>query len=269
MLMRSLIAAVLFAIAILPAGADVTAARQRLHAGDYLEAAKLGEADGTAAGLALAAEAYADYARCPLDGNPAAQKPYFQRAYDLAGQAIERDASNAEAWLLRARGYARLLDYEKKAMSIDRALKEVAILDGYLNRANSLTTSGAAAPAMRGRVEIGKLVASQQIFLGVVAVFGDRDLAYRDLCTAIDRVERDPEHADYTYVYYTAADGLWSLDSRKHAGLAAAYANRALEPCGDDARCRCVQKEARALKAEIQAVYSGGVPQARRICPVK
>lgn len=269
MLMRSTIAAGLFATAILPAAADVTAARQRLQAGDYLEAAKLGEADGTAAGLALAAEAYADYARCPLDGDPAAQKPYFQRAYDLAGQATERNASDANAWLQRARSYARLLDYEKESMSIERALKEVDILDGYLNRANGLTTTDAVAPAMRGRVEIGKLVASREIFLGVVALFGDRDLAYRDLCTAVDRVERDPEHADRAYVYYSAAEGLWSLDRDKHAGLAAVYVDRALQPCGDDARCHCVQKEARNLKAEIQAAYGNGVPQALRICPVK
>ena len=114
------------------------AARAALDAGAFLEAAELGKAEGSAEGLAFAAKALGYHGRCVLDDRPAAQKPIFQRAYDLAVTAVERDPDDPEAWTQRARSYARLLNFDKASMSLDQATKVIERLDSYLSRANAL-----------------------------------------------------------------------------------------------------------------------------------
>lgn len=269
--LRRHLAGLLLVFAAAPVAAEVPLDEilARLRAGAFLEAAELGEADGSAAGLALAAKAHGYHARCTLEGRPDEQKPHFQRTYDLAVKAIELDPSEAEAWIQRARGYARLLRYDRAGMGLREAMKVVERLGGYLDRAVALAGDRAEPLMARGRVEVGKLVASRELFFGAFSAFGNRNRALGDLCAAIDRVEAGPAGREATLVYYTVAEGLWKLDPQSHAGLAAAYLDRALAPCDDDAICVCIQQDARALRRTIDAAHPGGLPPAQRVCPAR
>ncbi len=268
-LFRWCLAGLFLVLAVVPTAATPTidAVRESLRAGAFLDAAALGEAEGSALGLALAAKAVGYHARCVLKGQSAAQRPFFQQTYDLAGRAIESDPQEPEAWIQRARGFSRLLNYDKGSLSFSQALEAIDTLDTYLNRAVALAGPRAEPIAARGRVEIGKLRASRERFLGVFAVAGDRDQAFRDFCTALDRIETHPEHQNAALIYFTVAEGLWRLAPKRHVGLAARYLQFAKAPCGDDAVCACVQRDVARLQAEIAAAFPDGLPPAERICP--
>ena len=96
------------AFAFLPAGAaaeSIEAARAAFSEGEYIEAADLGEAVGTASGHALAAEALAIYAHYLAEEEEKA--PLLQRAMRLAETAIELDPGSAEAHLQSAHATGR------------------------------------------------------------------------------------------------------------------------------------------------------------------
>ena len=267
-LSRCCLTGALLLLAVVPTAAtpSVDAVRESLRVGAFLEAVELGEAEGSALGLALAAKASGYHARCILKGQPAEQRPFFQRTYDLARRAIELDPDEPEAWIQRARGYSRLLNYDKSSMSFDQTLKVIDRLDGYLNRAFALAGDRAEPAAARGRVEIGKLTASREIFLGVFSVIGNRDRAFRDFCVALDRLEAHPEDQNAALIYHTIAEGLWRLDPKRYAGLAAHYLDRGRASCEDNAVCDCIQREITQLRDEIDAAHPVGLPPAQEIC---
>lgn len=98
----------IIAFAFLSAGAaaeSIEAARAAFSEGGYVEAADLGEALGTAAGHALAAEALAIYAHY-LAGEEE-KAPLLQRAMRSAETAIELDPGSAEAHLQSAHATGR------------------------------------------------------------------------------------------------------------------------------------------------------------------
>lgn len=262
-------ALLLFVLAALAAQAAVATpldeAEQLMLAGNFTEAARVAEAEGSPAGLALAAKALSYQARCTLGDDETAQRHLFERAFELSGRAVELDPQTAEGWLQHARSYARLLNYRKDSMSVNEALEVVDELDTMLNTANAAAGDRAEAPMARGRVEIGKLVESRQFTGGLISLFGDRELALSDACEAIRRADALPRGYERTLVFYTIADGLYSLDPDRYAGNALAYLRRALEPC-DDAVCQCLQKDAEQMLAEVRAQLDDPRPLARRIC---
>ena len=82
------------------AAESIEAARAAFSEGEYVKAAELGEALGTASGHALAAEALAIYAHYLAEQEDKA--PLLQRAMRLAETAIELDPGSAEAHLQSA-----------------------------------------------------------------------------------------------------------------------------------------------------------------------
>ncbi len=87
------------------AAESIEAARAAFSEGEYIEAADLGEALGTAAGHALAAEALAIYAHYLAEQEEKA--PLLQRAMRSAETAIELDPGSAEAHLQSAHATGR------------------------------------------------------------------------------------------------------------------------------------------------------------------
>ena len=87
------------------AAESIEAARAAFSEGEYVKAAELGEALGTASGHALAAEALAIYAHYLAEQEDKA--PLLQRAMRLAETAIELDPGSAEAHLQSAHATGR------------------------------------------------------------------------------------------------------------------------------------------------------------------
>ncbi|MDE0055920.1 MAG: hypothetical protein OXP28_09880 [Gammaproteobacteria bacterium] len=87
-------------------GADsIEAARAAYAEGAFTEAADLGEALGTVAGNALAAEALAIYAHYVAEEEE--REPLLQRAMGAADKAVELDPESAEAHLQSAHAVGR------------------------------------------------------------------------------------------------------------------------------------------------------------------
>ena len=108
MIRTTLLSRLIIVFAFLPASAaaeSIEAARAAFSAGEYVEAADLGEALGTASGHALAAEALAIYAHYGAEEKDKA--PLLQRAMRSAETAIELDPGSAEAHLQSAHAMGR------------------------------------------------------------------------------------------------------------------------------------------------------------------
>ena len=78
---------------------------QRTARGRFLEAARVGEAQGTAEGLALAAESLAIHAHYLADGEE--ETELLSRAMRLAGEAIQIDPDNPQGHLQSAHAMGR------------------------------------------------------------------------------------------------------------------------------------------------------------------
>ena len=108
MIRTTLLSRLIIVFSFLPASAaaeSIEAARAAFSEGEYVEAAGLGEALGTASGHALAAEAlaiYAHYVAAPED-----KAPLLKRAMRLAETAIELDPGSSEAHLQSAHATGR------------------------------------------------------------------------------------------------------------------------------------------------------------------
>ena len=96
---------IVFALPSASAAESIEAARAAFSEGEYVEAADLGEALGTASGHALAAEALAIYAHYVAE--EAEREPLLQRAMRLAETAVELDPDSAEAHLQSAHAVGR------------------------------------------------------------------------------------------------------------------------------------------------------------------
>lgn len=108
MIRATLLSRLIIVFGFLPASAaaeSIEAARAAFSAGEYVEAAELGEALGTASGHALAAEALAIYAHYLAEAEDKA--PLLQRAMRSAETAIELDPGSAEAHLQSAHAVGR------------------------------------------------------------------------------------------------------------------------------------------------------------------
>lgn len=108
MIRAMLLIHLIIAFAFLPASAaadSIEAARAAFSEGEYVRAADLGEALGTASGHALAAEALAIYAHYLAEEE--AKAPLLQRAMRSAETAIELDPDSAEAHLQSAHATGR------------------------------------------------------------------------------------------------------------------------------------------------------------------
>ena len=108
MIRATLLSRLVIVFAFLPASAaaeSIEAARAAFSEGEYVEAAGLGEALGTASGHALAAEALAIYAHYVAEEE--AKAPLLQRAMRSAETAIELDPGSAEAHLQSAHATGR------------------------------------------------------------------------------------------------------------------------------------------------------------------
>lgn len=237
-----------------------------LKDGRFEEAAERGERIGDALGLTLAAEALAYEARCNYRDDPKRQMVLFARAQHLAQRATELAPDSAEAWLQRARSHAWVLGLSRESLSTREKLDQVAKLDKTIGRAVMLDPNNAVARMMRGRIEVGKLAESRRALLGLFSALGDRELALSDLCAAIRLTEEDPVIPRSTLVYYTVAEGLWTLDEQRYARLAAKYLERSLAPCEGDAVCRCLQGPARRLLGEVRAAITDKTPPAEPLC---
>ena len=108
MISATLFSRLIIVFGALSAGAaaeSIEAARAAFSEGEYVEAAELGEALGTASGHALAAEALAIYAHYLAGEEDKA--PLLQRAMRAAETAVELDPDSAEAHLQSAHATGR------------------------------------------------------------------------------------------------------------------------------------------------------------------
>lgn len=241
----TLLAHVTISLAFLSASAaaeSIEAARAAFSEGKYVEAADVGEALGTSAGHALAAEALAIYAHY-LAGEEE-KAPLLQRAMRSAETAIELDPDSAEAHLQSAHATGRYsqLFAPMKAMregypkqvreSIERA---VELDPDHFGAHLSLASWHAEAIGKGGMMARALLGANRK--------------------TALTHFERAMALApDRNVVFIEYASGLLMLERRKGRSRASDLLVRAIELPPRDAFERILHEQA----VERLAALDGG-----------
>ena len=204
MIRTTLLSRLIIVFAFLPASAaaeSIEAARAAFSAGEYVEAADLGEALGTASGHALAAEALAIYAHYVAEEE--AKAPLLQRAMRSAETAVELDPDSAEAHLQLAHATGRYsqLFAPMKAMqegypkSVRASIERAVELDpGHFGAHLSLASWHAEAISKGGMMARALLGANKKTalthFEQAMALAPDRNIVLIEYAAGLLMLER-------------------------------------------------------------------------------
>ena len=225
-------------------GADAVpedAARTALAAGLWASAADLGEATGTAAGWAVAAEALAIHAHYVAP--EAEREALLQRAMALAEKAVQADPTNPEARFQLAHAVGRYAQH----LPPMRALRE-----GYVGRSRDLVEDVLELdPDMvLARLQLGSWHAD---VVGQAGGFVARLTHGATGKKALQHYERALELAGDDLVVYTEVGrGLLRLGRRKHGARAQELLGRAVALEPRDALERILHARAAGQLAELE-----------------
>ena len=246
MLSRAHLAPIVAAALLLGGGGaaaeSLAAAQAAFRDGRFAEAADLGEAEGSSAGLALAAEALTieGFFRTPEDRRP----PLFARAVALAARAVEADPANPEAHLQSAHALGR----HAQTIGVLEALDEgyATRIRAALDRALALDPDIAAAHVTLGAWH-AEIVATLGFMAGVLYGASEADaLAHYQRALALA-----PDDASVNLEF---ALGLLTLDDRDEANLARARAllEHALAQTVEDAHGEITRQRAEERLARLE-----------------
>ena len=236
------------------AGADpVHEARAAYVEGRFVDAARIGESLGTSRGLALAAESLTIHAHfiAPKDE----KETLFQRAAELARQAVRADPGNAEAHLQLAGAIGR---HAQAIGSIEAASR------GYAEKIREATeTALQLNPEMAAaHLSLGlwhaEIVGAVGSFLAYVT-YGARA---RDAVASLERaLELAP---DSKAASLESALGLLALDENKYRDRARRLLNRVIEIPTKDAYDRLLDNLALERLRTLDTSATDGVRKADR-----
>ncbi|MCW5698694.1 MAG: hypothetical protein KIT00_02515 [Rhodospirillales bacterium] len=235
--------------------------RRLMSEGRYSEVAATGQKIGTAHGLAVAAMALGNEARCNHRHDPARRQSLFQQVRDLAERSIAVDPKEVKGWRQLARARARLLEFRRYDISHTEAIEAVRSVVSALDQAKALEPDHPAAYLALGRVEIAKLVESRRAMFGLFSLMGDRELALAELCRAVRLAEDQESPVVKVGVSLTVAESLWRLDGDRYRSDVLRFLDRALAPCNGDAVCACLQREASDYLVAVRAAKPDSNPE--------
>ncbi len=214
------------------AAGSIEAARAAFFEGEYIEAADLGEALGTASGQALAAESLAIYAHYLAEKEE--KEPLLRRALRAADAAVDLDPANAEAHLQSAHATGRY----SQLFGPMKSMRE-----GYPNRVRAL---------IERALELNPRHFGAHLSLASwhAEAIGRGGMMARALLgakkkSAFDHYEQALALApDRSVVLLEYASGLLLLEARKRRGQARHLFVRAIELPPQDAFQRILHQQA-------------------------
>ena len=251
MINLALAAVLIFAHALLPAGAtaaqSIDAARAAQAQGRFLEAAQLGEALDSSEGYALAAEALAIHSYYIAANDE--KEALFQRAMQLAQQAIRFDPDNPEAHVQSAHAMGR------HAQTIG-ALK--AATRGYAEKVREALENALALDPDMASAHLSLATWHAEVINGVGAFMGGAMYGARNK-KALAHYERALELApEEKVVLVEYGLGLLLLDEKKHRARARDLLERALAMPSKDVYDRIVHQRTIEKLAALDGRESRG-----------
>ena len=233
-------AAAMLAWAAAPAwGQPLDEARAAAAEGRFLEAAGLGEAAGTSAGYALAADMLAIHGfHAAAEGE---RRGFFERAMAAAEEAIRRDADNAEAHMQSAHAMGR---YAQAIGSM------AAFAEGFAERVEAALDTALALDPDHARAHLA-LAGWHAGIVDAAGGFMARTLYGATESAALEHYERALALAPGSIVVrFDYAENLLALDD-DYEGRARELLAEALAAAPADAYGELVRARARALLARL------------------